>query len=121
MNTYRLTKKVYEWDRSFPEEISTWSKEVKSIFNESNLTQYFDSNSLFNLEEILNLLKKSFLIKQSNYLKIECGLKPKLRTFLLFKDFDKEPAYIYKPITFFQRRWTIIMASSQQQLIWCYG
>ena len=104
MNTNRLTKKVYEWDRSFPEEISTWSKEVKSIFNESNLTQYFDSNSLFNLEEILNLLKKSFLIKQSNYLRIECALKPKLRTFLLFKDFDKEPAYIYKPITFFQRR-----------------
>ena len=34
----------------------------------------------------------------------ECAKKPKLRTFVLFKDFDTEACYITKPISFFQRR-----------------
>ena len=37
-------------------------------------------------------------------LKQECIEKSKLRTFLLFKDFDEPAAYVRKPLTFQQRR-----------------
>ena len=57
MDISRLTRKVLEWDRSFPDEIFTWSKEIKTIFDYANLGQRFESNSLFNLRETISLLK----------------------------------------------------------------
>ena len=41
---------------------------------------------------------------QQNMLKQECIEKSKLRTFILFKDFDEPAAYVRKPLTFQQRR-----------------
>ena len=34
----------------------------------------------------------------------ECMTKSKLRTFRTFKDFNKQPSYVTKPLTFFNRR-----------------
>ena len=40
---------------------------------------------------------------QNDFLASECAQKPKLRTIVLFKDFESEALYITKPLNFFQR------------------
>ena len=35
---------------------------------------------------------------------MECSEKPKLRTFVKFKDFTNTPAYLTKPLSFVQRK-----------------
>ena len=49
-------------------------------------------------------MKATFTSMQSEYLSGECAQKPKLRTFNLFKNFQEQPAYITKPLSFHQRR-----------------
>ena len=41
--------------------------------------------------------------EQAEYLKSECEQKPKLITFLIFKEFEKIPSYVIKPLTFLQK------------------
>ena len=43
-------------------------------------------------------------MQQNLYLELECHKMPKLRTFVLFKDFSTEPNYLTKPLSYFQRR-----------------
>ena len=49
-------------------------------------------------------MRRVFKTEQADYLKNECEQMPVLRTFLTFKQFNAIPAFITKPITFFQRR-----------------
>ena len=42
--------------------------------------------------------------KQHKILETECKNKPKLRTFMLFKDFKTLPPHVGKPLTFVERR-----------------
>ena len=42
--------------------------------------------------------------QQKNFLHNECSVKPKLRTFLQFKNFDVFPSYVVKPLSFIQRK-----------------
>ena len=49
-------------------------------------------------------LRSSMITKQRDLVKTECLRKPKLRTFILFKDYDKLPPHIGKPLTFIERK-----------------
>ena len=106
MDGSKLTKQIYTWDRTLNDRniVNTWSNEVKSIFSNSGLLATFEANSPFSMELTVPTLKSSFKLKQQEYLSSECAEKPKLRTFMLFKDFQEPPAYITKPLTFHQRR-----------------
>jgi hypothetical protein len=100
----RLANQILLWDKALNDQkiVSTWSNEVKNIFDSCNLSLCFEHN--FNLQDVISSMKAAFIPQQNQYLKAECQAKPKLRTFILFKNFDSEPAYTTKPLSFFQRR-----------------
>ena len=102
----RLTKRVMLWDKQLNKSkiVSTWTSEVQEIFRESNMLAIFDASTCFHKKEVISKLSDFYLQKQKIELEAECYLKPKLRTFLKFKDFSVLPAYIKKPLTFAQRR-----------------
>ena len=106
MDGSKLTKQIYTWDRTLNDRniVNTWSSEVKSIFSSSGLLATFEANSPFPMELTIPTFKSAFKLKQQEYLSSECAEMPKLRTFMLFKDFQEPPAYITKPLTFHQRR-----------------
>ena len=106
MDNSRLTKKVYLWDRSINDagEMSSWSSETKKIFYKCNLNNIYDHNRPFSLKCTLETMREHFKIDQANYLKQECEQKPKLRTFMTFKQFNVMPAYVTKPLTFLQKK-----------------
>ena len=49
-------------------------------------------------------MKIKFKTIQNNYFSTENASKPKLWTFIKFKDFNETPVYILKPLSFHQRR-----------------
>ena len=106
MHNNKFTKQVYLWDRALNDRniIKTWSSEIKSIFEQCNILGTYTNNSPFLLKPIVKTIVSTFEQNQRQTLKEECGLMPTLRTFNLFKDFMIQPAYITKPLTFYQRR-----------------
>ena len=64
----------------------------------------FDSSRLFVFKLFVTNMKETFTFLQNEYLATECAEKPKLRTFMLFKDFQAAPVFTYKPLSFFHRR-----------------
>ena len=103
----RLTKKIVGWDEKFSEHfnISTWFSEVKSIFNEHNILYLFNSiHEVRNDQLIAEKLKESMEIKQKFDLEARCQNKPKLRTFVTFKEFGITPNYILMPLSFIQHK-----------------
>ena len=106
MDNSRLTKRVYLWDKSLNEEniISSWSREVESVFSSCDLNSVYNTGRPFPIKCILEKMKVKFKIDQANFLKGECEQMPKLRTFLTFKKFDKMPAYVSKPLSFLQKK-----------------
>ena len=118
MDNSRLTKKVYLWDRSLNDsnEMSSWSNEVKNIFYNCNLNNTYDSMRPFSLKCTLDTMKENFKVEQADFLKHECEQKPKLRTFLKFKQFNAMPAYVTKPLTFLQKSTFSLFLWSLQHL-----
>ena len=53
---------------------------------------------------IIDNLKQSMLVKQSVELKLKCEDKPKLRTFITFKNFGITPPYLLMPLSFLQKK-----------------
>ena len=106
MENERLTKKVYLWDRSLNNGnvISSWSSEVKNTFYTCGLNGIFDANTSFAVKRTIQTIKEKFLQDQVEYLRLECEQQPKLRTFIKFKQYGLLPAYLTKPLTFFQRK-----------------
>ena len=102
----RLLKKVFLWDKKLNEngEMSTWFSEIKAIFYECNLTVLFDSGLNFDVRFTSSYMKLKYESMQSNQLLEECMLLPKLRTFMTFKSFNREPVYVRKPLNFHHRR-----------------
>ena len=102
----RLMYKIYIWDRKLNEshQIVTWSSEVKSILHQHNLAYIFKNQQIFSTKEITSKLKSSMREKQQELLKTECQNKPKLRTFMLFKDFQILPPHVGKPLSFVERK-----------------
>ena len=98
----RLTKLIYIWDRELNDRgiVDTWSNEVKSVFSQCNLLPTFESKCVFHLNNVINTMQSIFKLRQSEYLDQECLTKSKLRTFRTFKDFNEQPSYVTKPLTF---------------------
>merc|ERR1712105_289793 len=84
--------------------INTWSSEVKSILHENGLNYIFENQHIFNSKEIVSRLKLLMTKKQQEIIKFECENKPKLRTFMLFKDFQTLPPHAGKPLSFIERK-----------------
>ena len=59
---------------------------------------------VFSVQAIIPKLKLSMAEKQQNIFKNECKNKPKLRTFVQFKDFEILPPHIGKPLSFLERK-----------------
>ena len=106
MNDNRLTKKVMEWDKTLHNlgRVKTWSSEIEEIFSDCNLQDVYQSNVRFNKREIVDKMELVFLQQQRQQINQECEDKPKLRTFMLFKEFNEPAAYIKRPLSFYQRR-----------------
>ena len=101
----RLTKKAFLWDKELNDsnQISFWSSEIKCIFSDCNMLHIYDNCSPFNVKSTTTEMQQLFKTKQQTYLKAECQIKPKLRTFMKIKNFTEIPAYIVKPLSFVQR------------------
>ena len=102
----RLTRVIVEWDKLVSPHIprDTWTDEIQSIFHEHNVLTIFESGSSFTSKLFFDNLKHSMMKVQAIQLKSECEDKPKLRTFIKFKNFLNIPAYLTKTISFLQRR-----------------
>ena len=103
---HRLIYRVFSWDHALNNSgtINTWSNEVKTVLYEHNMNQLFDYQQIFPVKDVVSKLKLSMALKQQNELKIECENKPKLRTFITFKDYQQLPAYVGKPLSFVERK-----------------
>ena len=105
-SVHNVSKKVFDWDKNLNEQnvVISWYSDVKSIFDSCNLGQTFESGILFDLKSTVDHMKHQLIQIQQNILQIECAQKPKLRTFLKFKDFCTTPSYLTKPLSFIQRK-----------------
>ena len=101
-----LTKRIFMWDKELNDRnlVSTWCKEIKNIFSSCNLNDLYANNNSLDIKNVVSDMKEKFKIMQNNYLSTECAEKPKLRTFMKFKDFNEPPAYIFKSFPFHHRR-----------------
>ena len=102
MPEHRLCKKIFKWDNCL--DLNNWSNEVKLILYQCKQNAVFDTGQPFNLQNVLEKIKTEFQKSQRFSLELESLNKPKLRTFLTIKDFEKVPAYITKPLSFIQRK-----------------
>ena len=102
----RLMYRVFVWDCKLneTEQIKTWSSEVKTILYENNLNHIYDRQQIFPIKSTINELKLSMIKKQQDLLKANCASKPKLRTFITFKDFQTLPPHVGKPLSFIERK-----------------
>jgi hypothetical protein len=114
MDASRLTKQIYFWDKSFFEtlNVQTWSSEVRDILIQHNLNHIFDPEVNFCPSSVIVKLKESQAIKQSVDLKTRCLDKPKLRTYVTFKDFDSKPSYLTIPMAFIRRKYLALIRLS---------
>ena len=106
MQDHRLTKKIMLWDRelNYKQSLRTWSSEVRDIFNECELLPIYTSKETFNIRLTVTSMREAYQVIQSSRLQQDCQVKPKLRTFMLFKEFGAPAAYVGKPLSFHQRR-----------------
>ena len=106
MENNRLTKTILLWDCFINEtyNVKTWSAEISDIFKICNLSILFETKQIFHLKDIIYQMKQSLYKNQTDYLKVECQNKPKLRTFISFKDFYKTPSYLTQSLNFHNRR-----------------
>ena len=106
MNENRLTKLIYRWDRALNDRqiVDTWSNEVSKIFSKCSMAPIFNSDCRFVGSSVIARISDELMREQMRDLSNECMIKPKLRTFRLFKEFQDVPAYIKKPLSFNQRR-----------------
>ena len=58
----------------------------------------------FCIQNTVRDLEKSLLEKDQNKWEADCRGKPKLRTYITFNDFKQETSYLFKPLSFIQRK-----------------
>ena len=86
MNDNRLTKKIFQWDKSFSH--TNWSFEISELFNAVSLNHLFETEAIVNIDDARNKLiehhKTQWCIRSQSF--------PKLRTYTRYKtDFCTEP------------------------------
>jgi len=102
----RLLVKVYNWDKNLNESgrIFTWTSEVKEILQSHDLLSIYEKEQIFPIKNTIKMLKESMEKAQKELVKYECERKPKLRTFLTFKQFGSLPPHVGKPLSFLERK-----------------
>ena len=85
-------------------QIETWSSEVKDILQNHNLSSIYEQRQIFPFKSTIESLKSSMKKMQIDIVKSECEKKPKLRSFLAFKDFSSLSSHVGKPLTFLERK-----------------
>ena len=103
---HRLMYRVFMWDRQLNanQQVNTWCSEIKSILYDNSLNQVYDKQQIFAVKDVITQLKISMLSKQQELVQTECQGKPKLRTFVMFKDFQTLPPHVGKPLSFIERK-----------------
>ena len=106
MEDSRLTKRIMLWDRRLNSSgtVSSWSNEIKLILDQCNLSSAYSSNHSFHLKTVIESISNKFKQDQCNFLRTECAKMPKLRTFMLFKEFGATAPHLTKPSNFFSRK-----------------
>ena len=87
-----------------PGVISTWSSEVKDILYTHNQSHIYDGKVLFPVKTIVAQIRSKIYDKQIEIVKTECNSKPKLRTFVTFKEYSYLPPHMGKPLSFIERK-----------------
>ena len=59
---------------------------------------------LFVKKSVIDYLRQSLVMKDQVQWQSDCSALPKLRTFLLFKNFNCDSPHIYKPLSFIQKK-----------------
>ena len=106
MENSRLTKVVLLWDLKFSEkfpQLSTWSSEVKEIFQNYGLGYFSDNLALFPIKEVIGTLKSKMKMRQNAELRLKCADKPQLRHYIQFKNFDINPPPVNKTFIFYPK------------------
>ena len=62
MDDSRLTKQIFLWDKERNQKniVSTWSSEVRGVFETCNVRDMFDSSTLFDLKLFVANMKETF-------------------------------------------------------------
>ena len=124
MEDSRLTKMIMYWDMKFTEKYpqsSTWSNEVREVFENNELVYFYDNLQLFPLKETIGSLKCKMKMTQRIDLGMKCANKPQLRKYVEFKDFKGKPPFLVKPLTFIQRKFLCKLSVSCLELRICTG
>ena len=102
----RLLSKIYKWDFQINSSglVQTWTSEVKDILNKFGMANIFERQQIFPVQSKISELKMAMIQNQVDDLKIQCAIKPKLRTFITYKNFSTLPPYVGKPLSFVERR-----------------
>ena len=105
-SSHRLMYKIYKLDLKLNESglLKSWSHEIKTVLQENNLTKIFIDQHIFPEKSIALQLQESMMMRQRTIIENECANKPKLRTFMTFKDFRAPSPHLVKPLTFVERR-----------------
>lgn len=80
MSNNRINKKVFLWDMSL--EVNNWASEIESIYNDLNMSYIFENQIVCDLQ---NADKRLFELCNTEW-KVEVNDKPKLRTYVTFKN-----------------------------------
>ena len=88
MDNNRLTKKIFEWDKGLQN--SGWNSEIKQIFQSLDCLNCFENSNTIDIKYAENKLKENSLNKWL----VDVQHKPKLRTYVLFKDDLKTEDYV---------------------------
>ncbi len=99
MDESRLTHKLFKWDLQFVQTGSNWSSELRAILTDINMVHIFDTRSVCNLSDI----KQKCYEYDSNKWVVDINQKPKLRTYVTFKNTLSTEAYVTSSMPKYQR------------------
>ena len=88
LNDNRLLKFIFLWDYQLNKQ--NWSSEIRHICDSLDLTGYFDSK----LHIPINFVKTKLCEINQNRWQVECHSKPKLRTYINFKQHYMTETYV---------------------------
>ena len=80
MPNNRMVKKIFIWDKTFCN--NNWNSELKSIMEKIGMTEDYNNTRLVDLK----IAEKILRLKAANDWKNELPTKPKLRTYITFKE-----------------------------------
>ena len=105
MNNKRLTQKVLLWDRKLSEEfgLKTWFADLKNIALRNGISDILQDLPL-NIYQKIDHMKLSLLAKDQTKWAHEASSLPKLRSYIGMTSFVSLKAYIFKPLSFIQRK-----------------